>query len=45
MKNNMLFILLAAVFLFLSTCSEAPELEFPEPTDRFVLAEFFTEDY
>ncbi len=32
------------IFLLLSICSEAPEIEFPEPTDRIVLAEHFTED-
>jgi len=44
MKNLILFIPLLAIFLFLSVCSDAPEVEFPEPTDRVVLAEFFTED-
>lgn len=26
-------------------CSDAPEIQFPEPTDRMVLAELFTEDF
>lgn|GEM_PF-3084499 len=30
--------------LFLIVCSEAPFVEFPEPVDRVVLAELFTDD-
>jgi len=44
MKKVILFIPLAIIVLFLSVCSDAPEVEFPEPTDRVVLAELFTED-
>ncbi len=45
MKKLILFVPLLAILLFLSICSDAPEIEFPEPTDRFVLAELFTEDF
>jgi hypothetical protein len=44
MKKLVFFIPLAIILLFLSVCSDAPEVEFPEPTDRVVLAEIFTED-
>ncbi len=30
--------------LFFIFCSDAPKLNFPEPTSRIVLAEMFTED-
>jgi hypothetical protein len=30
--------------LFLLTCSDAPKVALPEPTNRVVLAEFFTHD-
>jgi len=30
--------------LLFIVCSEAPKIEFPEPTNRVVLAELFTED-
>jgi hypothetical protein len=44
MKKRILFIPLAVAILFLSICSKAPEVEFPEPTNRTVLAELFTEE-
>ncbi|NOR17715.1 hypothetical protein GQ543_08425 [candidate division WOR-3 bacterium] len=44
MKKLILFIPIISMFFFLSRCSEAPVVEFPEPTDRVVLAELFTED-
>ena len=44
MKKRILFMPLAVTILFLSVCSKAPVVEFPEPTDRVVLAELFTED-
>ncbi|MGB3340046.1 MAG: hypothetical protein WBB37_01010 [bacterium] len=45
MKKFIMFVPLIAILLFLSICSDAPEIEFPEPTDRVVLAELFTEDF
>ena len=33
------------MFVLMSACSKAPEVFFPEPTDRVVLAELFTEDF
>lgn len=44
MKKLIVVIPFIALFLYLSVCSEAPIIEFPEPTDRVVLAELFTED-
>ena len=44
MKKLSIILLFTSLFLFLSVCSEAPVIEFPEPTDRVVLAELFTED-
>gem|GEM_PF-2489610 len=45
----MKIIILSTIFVVLiagiSVCSKAPIIEFPEPTDRFVLAELFTEDF
>lgn len=38
MKKLLIFPLL---FIF---CSDAPKINFPEPTSRIVLAEMFTED-
>lgn len=45
MKKSLISSSLTAILLFSSVCSDAPEVEFPEPTDRFVLAELFTEDF
>jgi hypothetical protein len=45
MKKFIIFTPLTAILLFLSICSDAPEIEFPEPTDRVVLAELFTSDF
>jgi len=39
LKIAPLFILTLSIF-----CSEAPLVDFPEPTDRVVLAESFTQD-
>jgi len=44
MKEIIFTFLCLELFLLLSVCSEAPEIEFPEPGDRVVLAELFTED-
>ncbi len=33
------------MFMCIAACSKAPEVFFPEPTDRIVLAELFTEDF
>ncbi len=44
MNKHILFVPLLAILLILSICSKAPVVDFPEPTDRTVLAELFTED-
>lgn len=36
--------MVASLIMLGSVCSRAPVVEFPEPTDRFVIVEFFTED-
>ncbi|MBN2619987.1 hypothetical protein JXB22_02765 [candidate division WOR-3 bacterium] len=38
-------IITGVIVLSSSVCSKAPVVEFPEPTDRIVLVEFFTEDF
>jgi hypothetical protein len=45
MKKLCLGLSIAGVIVFSSMCSKAPIVEFPEPTDRIVLVEFFTEDF
>ncbi len=42
MRKSIILLPLLATFFII--CSEAPVIEFPEPTNRVVLAEFFTED-
>jgi hypothetical protein len=45
MKKFIIFIPFIVITVFLSKCSDAPVVEFPEPTDRAVLAELFTDDF
>ncbi len=40
---NRLFLIMCLSLLYVA-CSQAPVVEFPEPGDRVVLAELFTED-
>ena len=44
MKNILKSLPLLAVSTIFIRCSEAPEIHLPEPSNRTVLAEFFTED-
>jgi hypothetical protein len=46
--NNVMkrsYIILITLILWFTVCSDAPEVLFPEPTDRVVLAELFTGDF
>lgn len=45
MKKNIINLGIVGGLFFICVCSEAPLVQFPEPTDRVVLAELFTEDY
>jgi hypothetical protein len=43
MKRTLLGSGIVGMIALSSVCSRAPVVEFPEPTDRIVLVEFFTE--
>jgi PBP1b-binding outer membrane lipoprotein LpoB len=45
MKKLPIILFLSIILLILSVCSEAPEVELQEATNRVVLAEVFTEDF
>ncbi len=44
MKTKIVVSAFGVFMLLISFCSKAPQVIFPEPTDRFVLAELATDD-